>query len=610
MPASPSSDSAFSAFRRRVTTLPAAMRSALATIRPAMMAVAGASTLVNVLMLVGPLFMLQVYDRVLPSRSMPTLIGLFVIAAMLLVIQAIVDSLRSRLLARMGDLFDEAIRDDVFASVQHASRTSAGADGMQTLRDLDTVRGFIAGTGPVAACDLPWTPIYIAVCFLFHPLMGVAVAAGAAVLALITVAAEAFTRQPTRALVGLASSRRQVAETSVRHADVIHALGMGSRLSHLWAERNADYLHAQRAVSDLSGAFGSLSRFLRMTMQSGVLALGAYLVINQQATAGVMLAATILSIRALAPIELAIANWRGFISSRESFARLCALLDTASRPVARTVLPPPCRDLAVNAVSLTAPRTDRLVLHDTSFVMKVGNALAVVGPSGCGKSTLARALVGINAPVRGIIRLDGASLDQFDPVTLGHAVGFLPQEVTLFRGTIAQNICRFADDPSPDAVLHAAQQAGVHDMIVRFPQGYDTEVGDGGTMMSGGQRQRIALARALYGNPFLLVLDEPNSNLDQDGERALLRAIVAARGRGAIVIVIAHRPSLIGVVDHLLVLNGGRVQAFGKTESVLPLLSRRAEPEKTPAPRSKTTRNRRTASARAGARSVAMDAEP
>lgn len=264
----------------------------------------------------------------------------------------------------------------------------------------------------------------------------------------------------------------------------------------------------------------------------------------------------------------------------------------------------------MNAVSLTAPRTDRLVLHDTSFVMKVGNALAVVGPSGCGKSTLARALVGINAPVRGIIRLDGASLDQFDPVTLGHAVGFLPQEVTLFRGTIAQNICRFADDPSPDAVLHAAQQAGVHDMIVRFPQGYDTEVGDGGTMMSGGQRQRIALARALYGNPFLLVLDEPNSNLDQDGERALLRAIVAARGRGAIVIVIAHRPSLIGVVDHLLVLNGGRVQAFGKTESVLPLLSRRAEPEKTPAPRSKTTRNRRTASARAGARSVAMDAEP
>jgi PrtD family type I secretion system ABC transporter len=524
-------------------------------------------------MLVGPIFMLQTYDRVLPSRSISTLVGLLTIALVLLMIQAMVDMVRSRLLLRMGEAFDEALRDKVFDSVHHTAIARANADGLQIMRDLDTVRGFIAGSGLVAICDLPWTPLYILVCTIFHPLMGMAVAAGAVALGLITVAAEIFTRKPTQSLVGLASSRRLMAETAFHHAEVVHALGMKRRMSDLWAQRTQAYLDAQRLTADLTGAFGSASRLLRMILQSGVLALGAWLVINQQATAGVMLAATILSIRALAPIELAIANWRGFIACRASFQRLCESFEAMPPVQPLTPLPAPSRELRVTSLSLTAPRTEIVVLHDVSFTLQAGSAVAIVGPSGSGKSTLARALVGVGAPVRGVIRIDGAALAQWNPQSLGPSIGFLPQDVALFRGTVAQNISRFAPIQNADRLLAAANAAGVHELILRLPKGYQTEVGDGGLMLSGGQRQRIALARALYGNPFLVVLDEPNSNLDAEGERALARAIADIRTRGGIVVVIAHRPLLIGAVDHMLVLNEGRMQAFGRTESVLPLLT-------------------------------------
>jgi PrtD family type I secretion system ABC transporter len=285
-----------------------------------------------------------------------------------------------------------------------------------------------------------------------------------------------------------------------------------------------------------------------------------------------MLAATILSIRALAPIELAIANWRGFIAARASFGRLCENLAAIPAQQVLTDLPKPTRQLRINSVSLTAPRSEMLVLHDVSFALQAGNAVAVVGPSGSGKSTLARALVGVVSPVRGVIRIDGAALAQWDPQSLGQSIGFLPQDVSLFRGTVAQNISRFAAGSDAPRLLAAATQAGVHDLILRLPNGYETEVGDGGLMLSGGQRQRIALARALYGDPFLVVLDEPNSNLDSEGERALARAINSVRARGGIVVVIAHRPALLASVDHILVLNEGRMQAFGKTDVVLPLL--------------------------------------
>ena len=576
--------------RFRPSALPAPLRSALGDIRFALIAVAGASFIVNLLMLVGPLFMLQVYDRVLPSRSLSTLIGLLLIAALLLLVQAAVDAMRSRLLARMGESFDQAIRGDVFACVQHQALKTPGGDGLQNIRDLDTLRSFMSGSGLVAACDLPWTPLYIIVCTLFHPLMGLAVAAGAIMLGVITWASETFGRRPTQALVSLAAARRSMAETVFSHAEVVHALGMSKRMGELWESRTDAFLDGQRVTSDLTGSFGSASRFLRMILQSGVLALGAWLVINQQATPGVMLAATILSIRALAPIELAIANWRGFIAARASFERLSEGL--ASLPAKKVALdlPKPVQQLQVNAVSLAIPRTEALVLHDVSFALQAGSAVAVVGPSGSGKSTLARALVGIVPTVRGVIRIDGAALAQWDPLALGASLGYLPQDVALFRGSVAQNISRFAAELDAERLLAAARQAGVHDLILRLPNGYETEVGDGGMMLSGGQRQRIALARALYGDPFLLVLDEPNSNLDSEGERALVRAIAAVRQRGGIVVVIAHRPALLSVVDHLLVLNGGRQQAFGTTDAVLPMLAPKqaappAQPVAPPAPK-------------------------
>lgn len=563
-----------------LSALPASMRNAFIAVRGALVTTAMASSLVNLLMLVGPVFMLQVYDRVLPSRSIPTLIGLLLIALVLLIVQAAVDALRSRLLARTAEVFDESLRHDVFGSVHQAAIAKPGEDGLQLLRDLDTVRGFIAGSSLVAICDLPWTPLYVIVCTLFHPLMGLAVAGGAVALVAITIASEMFTRAPICSLVALASTRRQAAETAFNHANVAHALGMTRRLADLWSERTQAYLDAQRVSSDLTGAFGSASRFLRMILQSGVLALGAYLVINQQATPGVMLAATILSIRALAPIEHAIANWRNFISARASFARLTEALNLAEVRTSHTPLPRPTSDIRVTSLSLTAPGTDQVVLHDVGFALRAGSAVAVIGSSGSGKSSLARALVGVSRPARGVIRIDGASLSQWDPLALGPAIGFLPQDVALFRGTVAQNISRFAETPDADRLIAAAREADVHDLILRLPAGYETEVGDGGMMLSGGQRQRIALARALYGDPFLVVLDEPNSNLDSEGERALIRAILRVRARGGVVIVIAHRPAILQAVDHLLVLNAGRLQTFGTTQSVLPLLAPKAEAPK------------------------------
>lgn len=333
-----------------------------------------------------------------------------------------------------------------------------------------------------------------------------------------------------------------------------------------------------------------------MVLQSGVLAIGAWLVINQQATAGVMLAATILSIRALAPIELAIANWRGFISTRESFRRLREAFEAVPQQQPLTPLPAPQRDLRVTSLSLAAPGTERLVVHEVSFALKAGSAVAIVGPSGSGKSTLARALVGVISPLRGVIRIDGASLAQWDQIALGPSIGYLPQDVGLFRGTVAENISRFESVSAPERLMAAAHEAGVHEMILRLPKGYETEVGDGGLKLSGGQRQRIALARALYGSPFLIVLDEPNSNLDSEGERALIRAIGAIRARGGVAIIVAHRPTLLNAVDHLLVLNEGRQQAFGTTAQVLPLLTLKpvAAPAAAPAPSDPPARKTRT----------------
>ncbi|MBE7197894.1 MAG: type I secretion system permease/ATPase, partial [Parafilimonas terrae] len=479
------------------------------------------SGLINLLMLTAPIFMLQVYDRVLPSRSIATLVGLAGITLMLLVIQSIFEIFRARILARFGRLVDERLGPRIFrALLARGAEMPRGDDGPQALRDLDTVRGFVSSMAVSAFFDLPWVPLYVAVCFLFHPWLGAAVAGGALFLCVLTVLTDWASSASTQEAVRTAGERRSFTDMAHRTAPLLSALGMRSRMAELWQVRARRNLDVAAYGNDLAIGFGTTARLLRTVLQSSILGLGAFLVVREEATAGVMLAATILSARALAPVDLAIANWKSFSGARQAWGRLVAFLPRRE-PAALTPLPAPRESVRVTALSIAAPGTDTLVLHDVNVALAPGSALGVIGASGSGKSTFARALVGLARPSRGVIRLDGASIDQWDPDALGRAVGYLPQDIEMFDGTIAENITRFDPEPNPEALLAAAQAAGVHEVVLRLPGGYDARVGSGGLGLSGGQRQRIALARALYGDPFLVVLDEPNSNLDVDGDRAL-----------------------------------------------------------------------------------------
>jgi ATP-binding cassette subfamily C protein len=546
------------------------LRSAVLAFRQALIGVAVASGLVNLLMLTGPLFMLQIYDRVLPSRSLPTLIGLALLALMLFAFQGVLDALRGRILLRIGTALDERLSPRVFDLVMRLPlQARVSGDGAQTVRDLDNVRSFLSSMGLAAFFDLPWMPLYVAVCFLFHPWLGLAVLFGAIIICSLTLLTERLTRSASRDSAALAATRHRLVEAARRNAAVLQALGMRRRMAEIWTKTNDAYLQTQQSASDMVAGFGSLSRVLRLIVQAGVLGLGAYLVIQQEVTAGVMLAATILSARALSPVELAIANWRPFVAARQSWRRLSETLAAVPVEELQIALPPPARNLRVVTVTLVPPGRNSAVLHEVGFQLAAGSALGVIGPSGSGKTSLARALVGVWKPARGAIRLDGATLDQWNSDALGRHIGYLPQEVELFEGTVAQNIARFQADADPKLLMTAAVAAGVHDFILRLPQGYKTEVGENGAMLSGGQRQRIAFARALYGDPFLVVLDEPNSNLDAVGEQALTNAIAAIRARGGIAVVIAHRPSAVAAVDQILVLNEGRMQAFGPKQQIL-----------------------------------------
>jgi ATP-binding cassette subfamily C protein len=407
------------------------------------------------------------------------------------------------------------------------------------------------------------------VCYLFHPWIGVAAASGAIVLFSITLITEIATRMPTRLAANLASSRHALAEASRRNAEVLQALGMRTRFGARWNKANHAYLQSQSRAAEISGGLSSLSRVVRLLLQSLVLGLGAYLVIQQEASAGVIIASAILVSRAVAPIELAIANWRGFVAARQSWRRLSELLALVPKAVEPLALPTPRSTLEVECVSAVPPGERRIVLQEVSFKLDAGAGLGVIGPSAAGKSSLARLLVGVWGPVRGKVRLDGAALEQWSSERLGVHMGYLPQDVELFDGTVAENIARFEKDAPADAIIAAAESADIHKLILGLPEGYETRIGEGGAALSAGQRQRIALARALYGNPFLVVLDEPNSNLDTEGDQALTRAILGVRERGAIVIVIAHRQSALAAVDQVLVLVQGRQQALGPKDDVL-----------------------------------------
>ncbi|WP_147048037.1 type I secretion system permease/ATPase [Methylobacterium gnaphalii] len=553
------------------------MASVLGGYRRAIIGLGLMSGLVNILYLTGSFFMLEVYDRVIPSRSVPTLLGLAILALLLYAFQGGLEILRARALVRVGATLDEALSPRVFDTVVRAPLVGTmPGDGLLPVRDLDALRTFLSGPAPSALFDLPWMPLYLGICFLFHPLIGVAALFGGFALVALTILTDRMTRAPAQKATGFAVRRNALAEAGQRNAEVLAALGMREVFARRWTNASRDYLQTQQIVADVGSGLGAVSKVFRLALQSGVLALGAYLVIQGEASSGIIIASSILVSRALAPVELAIANWRSFVAARQSWHRLDHLFATLPRLPERNTLPAPSQRLSVQSLSVAPPSVQRVVLHDVSIELEAGDSLGIIGPSASGKSSLARAIVGVWSPLRGYVRLDGASLDQWSSTVLGRHIGYLPQEVELFDGTIAENIARFDPDATPEAIIKAAQAAGFHDAIVNMPDGYDCTIGERGTRLSAGQRQRVGLARALYRDPFLVVLDEPNANLDVAGENALSAAMMSVRQRGGIVIVVAHRPNVLSTVDLILALSDGRIADFGPKDEVLRRLLRPA----------------------------------
>jgi ATP-binding cassette subfamily C protein len=542
----------------------------LSSLKMAFLGIGATSALVNILALTGSFFMLQVYDRVIPARSLPTLVGLGIIAATLYAFQGFLEVVRSMLLVRLGLSVDERFGTTVYDSlVLFPARMQMQGDGLQPVRDLDVVRSFLSGPGPTALFDIPWMPFYLGLCFLFHVWIGVTALAGALILVGLTIVTERTSREPAKEAAKIISERMALAEETRRNSEAVLAMGFGHMLGAKWGEINSRYLGNHLRLSNLTITLGTISKILRVTLQSAVLAVGAILVIRQEASGGIMIASSILLSRALAPVELAISQWKGFVAARDSWSRLVRLADLMSVDGREVALPKPEKTLKVENLHLAAPKSKNSIVRNISMELQAGDSVGVIGPSASGKSTLARGLVGLWSPVVGAVRLDGAALSQWDPHALGKHIGYLPQDVALFSGSIAENIARFDPDATSDKIIAAAKTAGVYDMILQFPKGFETKIGEQGSALSGGQRQRIALARALYGEPFLIILDEPNSNLDADGELALSRAILSVKARGGIVVVVAHRPSALAAVDKVLVLTNGQMQAFGPKDEVL-----------------------------------------
>ncbi|WP_245298552.1 type I secretion system permease/ATPase [Sinorhizobium sp. A49] len=561
---------------RRRPLVAAALRST----RQAFFGVAALSAVTNLLMLTGPLFMMQVYDRVLASRSVPTLVALSILAIGLYAFLGLLEVIRSRILTQIGQKLEEQLGSPTFDAVLKLPLRMSRKEAIsQPLRDLDQIRQFMSGQGPIAICDLPWLPIYLAILFLFHAYLGWLAVAGAVFLIVLTVASEITLRAPMQRLAQLSSSRAEFIEAGRRNAEALQAMGMSGAYSTRWHATNGDYVEEQRRASDATSSFSTVSKIFRLGLQSAVLALGAWLAIYQLASPGAMIAASILTSRALSPIEQAIGQWRNFVNARQARRRLEDVLKTFADKREPMPLPRPQKTLDVSNLVIAAPGANTAIVREVSFRLERGQGLGIIGPSGSGKSTLARGLVGIWPAVRGTIRLDGAEVSQWDPEALGPSIGYLPQGVELFDGTIAENISRFASNVDPMAIIEAAMQAGVHELVLSMSEGYDTRIGAGGAILSAGQRQRIGLARALFGKPFLIVLDEPNASLDAEGEAGLTNAIIAARQSGSIVIVIAHRPNALAAVDHVLVMAAGGMVAFGPRDEVLRKTTVRAVPE-------------------------------
>jgi len=512
--------------------------------------------------------MLQVYDRVLASGSVPTLLVLAGLTAGLYTFYGLLEWIRARILLRIGQRLDAQLSATTYeCSVLMPLLIGNKADRVDPVRDLESVRQFLSGPGPAAIFDIPWMPVYMAVIFLFHPVLGFTATGGALLIVFLIALNEFISRKPASEASQSAIHRSSLVEQGRRNAEAIRSMGMMLTFKNRWEQFNDEHLLKQRSAADSSGIFGTAIKTCRFMLQLAMLGAGAWLAILQEITPGMMIAGSIIMSRALSPVEQAVGQWRGFITARQGFKRLREIVDKQPPETERMELPLPSQSLEVDG--LVSGPVGKPVLKNLAFTLKAGDGLGVIGPSAAGKTCLARTLVGIYPVTRGAVRLDGAELFQWAPERYGAFIGYLPQDVQLFAGTIAENIARFQPGAEAENIIKAARLADAHGLITGLPEGYDTQIGAGGNTLSGGQMQRIGLARALYGNPFLIVLDEPNSNLDADGETALTGAINQLREAGSIVVVIAHRPSALAGLNSVLVLNEGAVQAFGPKEEVL-----------------------------------------
>lgn len=535
---------------------------------------------INVLTLTGSLFMLQIYDRVMTSRSVPTLLALLGIVLFLYVVQATLEAIRTRMVTRLGQRLDEELANPAFdAAISLPALSVPAGERPDPVRDLDHIRNFIASPGPLALFDLPWVPMYLLICFLFHPMLGWLTAIGALVVSSLAIYGEFRSRALSAEVTRLAAERQSIVDGSRRNAEVLSTMNLAARLRQVFNHSNQTYVAAGQNAVDRASGISAAVRAIRMLLQSGMLALGAWLAIRGEISAGAIIATSILSSRALAPIDQAVANWRSFGSARLALSRLRRTLARFATAEPQTMLPAPGKTLRVENGFLGPPGATVPTVSSVNFTVQAGDGLAIIGPSGTGKTTLARALTGIWPLMRGEVTLDGAPLHQYSRAALGAAIGYLPQDVDLFDGTIAENIARFDPQRTDEAVVRAAQLANVHQLILKFPKGYDTRIGDGGLKPSAGQRQRIGLARALYGDPFVIVLDEPYSNLDGAGDDALNKALLGVRMRGGIVVLIAHRRSAIRQMNKLLTIMEGRQTAFGDKEQVLQSLDAASIPQ-------------------------------
>jgi len=538
--------------------------------RPLYWMVAIFSFFVNLLMLTGPLYMLNIYDRVLSSRSFETLITLTVLVAFLYSMMGILDFVRGRVMGRVGARFQASLDRRVFAAVLKATTLNrAPREAATGLRDLEAVQRLITSPALMALFDLPWAPLFFLGIFIFHPLMGMLAIVGAVILLIVALLNQFMSRKPLEAANAASFASEQLGAHIRSESEMVHSLGMRQAAFDRWQVARGQSLDTTIDAADKSGTFTALTKSFRLFLQSAMLGLGAYLVLINELTPGAMIAGSILLGRALAPIELLVGQWAMFQRGREGWRNLSVLLGHVPAETTRTTLPKPKARLVADQVTVVPPGESQAALRMISFDIQPGQAVGVIGTSGAGKSTLARVLTGVWQPAGGKIRLDGAALDQYDPDVLGQHVGYLPQRVQLFDGTIKENIARMSMTPDDGKVIAAAKTAAAHEMILKLPDGYDTRVSAISGRLSGGQIQRIGLARALYGDPVIVVLDEPNSNLDNEGSMALNKAIKSLKSEGKIVFIMAHRPSAIQECDMLLVIENGTRRAFGPKDEVL-----------------------------------------